>query len=241
VPDLPIVIPDTATAPKDYTLSGTQELALKTVRALIDGSGAATAFLPTLQLLDPNGHVMWEGATSDTVAAGASADVSWFPGLGAGGASTGVQWFFARRTTNFSVPGASLQRIPWTHFVMSDSTVFSVTTTTNANDTVHGLKAGVYLAVGQQGWTTPANYPHRAQIATDFFNIDAILSTPVSDSATDLTETGNFRLVGDMALCITQAVPGEISLQAQNFDAGAHNVTIALYAIAYFPNPVLVS
>src|SRR6478736_1848166 len=85
MPDIPIVLPDTAAAPKDYTLSGSQNLLLKTVRALIDGSGAGTAFLPTLQMLDQNGHVMWEGPTSSTVAAGASADVSWFRGLGSAG------------------------------------------------------------------------------------------------------------------------------------------------------------
>lgn len=88
--DLPIVIPDTAVAPKDYTLTGGQELQLKSVRALIDGTGAATSFRPTLQLLDPNGHVMWEGASFDAVAAGGSADVSWFPGVTA--ASSGIRY-----------------------------------------------------------------------------------------------------------------------------------------------------
>jgi hypothetical protein len=89
MPDGAIVIPDTAAAPKDYTLSGAQEIALKSVRALIDGTGAGSAFLPTLQLLDPNGHVMWEGAAQSTVAAGGSADVSWFPvGAQLGGATS---------------------------------------------------------------------------------------------------------------------------------------------------------
>jgi hypothetical protein len=88
MPDGAIVIPDTTAAPKDYTLAGAQEIALKSVRAVIDGSAAGSAFLPTLQLLDQNGHVCWEGATSSTVAAGGSADVSWFPGLGGTGSVT---------------------------------------------------------------------------------------------------------------------------------------------------------
>jgi hypothetical protein len=81
MPDGSIVIPDIHAAPKDYSLAGAQEIQLKSVRAVIDGSGAASAFLPTLQLLDPNQNVMWEGPAPSTVAAGGSADVSWFPGL----------------------------------------------------------------------------------------------------------------------------------------------------------------
>jgi hypothetical protein len=81
VPDGSIVIPDIHTAPKDYKLVGAQEIALKSVRAVIDGTGAGADFLPTLQLLDPNLNVMWEGPAPNVVVAGASADVSWFPGL----------------------------------------------------------------------------------------------------------------------------------------------------------------
>jgi hypothetical protein len=103
MPDGAIVIPDTAAAPKDYTLSGAQEIALKSVRALIDGTGAGSAFLPTLQLLDPNGHVMWEGAAQSTVAAGGSADVSWFPVGAQLGGGTGAGAVIS--ASAFSPPG----------------------------------------------------------------------------------------------------------------------------------------
>lgn len=241
MPDLPIVLPDTAVAPKDYTLAGTQELALKTVRALIDGSGAATAFLPTLQLLDPNGHVMWEGATPEVVAAGGSADVSWFPGLGGTGGGTGVEWFFASRVTNQNILSAHHDRISWTHHVTSDSTVFSVTSQTLADDKVNGLKAGVYMATADMLWASPQNYPHDCEIVTDFFGISGGDASPVSDSATDQTEGTRVRHVHDSMTCITQNVPGEISLFAINADAVTHAVTLALYAIVYFPNSVFVS
>jgi hypothetical protein len=242
MPDLPIVIPDTAVAPKDYTLSGTQELALKTVRALIDGSGAASAFLPTLQLLDPNGHVMWEGATSEVVAAGASADVSWFPGLGGVGSSSGAAWFFATRVTNQGIAPANQNRIAWTKVRTSDPTVFSVTTHTLANDQVNGLKPGVYIAMGQLNWASPQSYPHYCQIVTDFFAVSPLLQSPVSDSATAQTEAGpRERLVGDSMIAVTQSVPGEISLEAGNADGVAHNVVQAVYAIAYLPNATLVT
>src|SRR5207248_1264776 len=77
-------------APKDYQLSGRQELSPLAVRAEIDGTSAAGAFLPALQLIAPGGKVMWTAVTSSTVAAGASADVSWFPRVGEGGGGGGT-------------------------------------------------------------------------------------------------------------------------------------------------------
>lgn len=68
-------------APKDYTLPGTQELLVKAVRATLDGTAAGGSFIPVLELLAPNGTVMWRGFPATTLAAGGSADVSWFPGV----------------------------------------------------------------------------------------------------------------------------------------------------------------
>lgn len=79
MPDIAIVNTTVTSEPKDYTLTGTQELLLKSVRAVIDGSAAGSSFYPTLQLLAPDGTVMWQGIPFTTVAAGGSADVSWFP------------------------------------------------------------------------------------------------------------------------------------------------------------------
>jgi hypothetical protein len=83
--DVPIVRPTTEAAPKDYEIPAAQEIAPLAVRALVDGSGAGSAFVPALQLISPGGQVMWTAPTSETVAAGASADVSWFPRVGRGG------------------------------------------------------------------------------------------------------------------------------------------------------------
>jgi hypothetical protein len=80
VGDIAIVNSTVAAAPKDYTLSGTQELLLKAVSAVIDGSLSATDYVPMLQLLAPDGTVMWSSPTDQTVTVGSSANVSWFPG-----------------------------------------------------------------------------------------------------------------------------------------------------------------
>lgn len=86
MPDVPIVNRATITAPKDYTLPQSQEILLKSVRADIDGTGAAGSFLPALQLLSSDGLVMWTAVdTSSPQAAGVSASVTWFPGVKSGG------------------------------------------------------------------------------------------------------------------------------------------------------------
>lgn len=81
--DIAIVNPAVTGAPKDYQLRGGQELLLKAVTANVDGTTANGTFLPALQLLDPAGNVMWTSVNrAFPVAAGASANMSWFPGGG---------------------------------------------------------------------------------------------------------------------------------------------------------------
>lgn len=95
MPDVALRNSTTSGAPKDYPVPASQEVLLKAVIAHIDGSGAAGAFLPALQLLDPSGNVMWT-ATQAAVAAGASAECSWFPHVGGGssggGGGSGLFW-----------------------------------------------------------------------------------------------------------------------------------------------------
>lgn len=113
MPDVPIVNRATTTAPKNYTLPQSQEILLKAVSADIDGTGAAGTFLPALQMVSNNGDVMWTAIdSSQTIAAGGSASVTWFPGVKGAGFTptpgTGVPpagnldgWVF--RKTNLTV------------------------------------------------------------------------------------------------------------------------------------------
>lgn len=68
-----------SSVPRDYTIPGAQELLPKSVSADMDGSAAASQWFPCLQVLDPGGNVMFS-ALLPSVAAGGSANVSWFPG-----------------------------------------------------------------------------------------------------------------------------------------------------------------
>lgn len=69
----------TAAVPLDYTIPPAQEVMPLCVTASIDGSGAAGQFLPTLEILAPSGAVIARCPTSTIVAAGGSADTTWFP------------------------------------------------------------------------------------------------------------------------------------------------------------------
>jgi hypothetical protein len=69
--------------PADVPIPQGGELIPKVVRATIDGSGAGTAYYAAVQVLDPNNNVKGSYISS-SIAAGASADVTWFHGLAGG-------------------------------------------------------------------------------------------------------------------------------------------------------------
>ena len=84
--DVALLDNETAATPTGYTVPGAQEIILKSVTATFDGTGAGGSFVPTLEILAPNGSVLAACPVASSVAAGASADVSWFPRVG--GAAT---------------------------------------------------------------------------------------------------------------------------------------------------------
>ncbi len=82
--------------PLTYTVPGTGEVVPLACQALFDGTGASGPFVPALIFKSQAGHVIARVPTATTVAAGASAEVSWFPGgepVGASGGTT-VAWGF---------------------------------------------------------------------------------------------------------------------------------------------------
>lgn len=66
-------------APKDYTVASSQQIIPLCITASLDGSGAASSYLATVELISDAGLVIARCPCQTTIAAGASADVSWFP------------------------------------------------------------------------------------------------------------------------------------------------------------------
>lgn len=107
MPDVAIVNSTVGASPKDYVLTGSQELLMKAVEASIDGSGTTSSYQAVLQMLAPDGTVMWSAPTTTTVAAGESVVVSWFPDvIGAGSGSSGGGLTVSDGTTSVSGAGA---------------------------------------------------------------------------------------------------------------------------------------
>lgn len=87
-------------APADWLLTAALTIEPKIAYAHYNGASAAGSFVPCLRLISDSGHVACEAIASETVAAGASADVSWFLGLGGQSGVTSIT-----RTLNIVVNG----------------------------------------------------------------------------------------------------------------------------------------
>jgi hypothetical protein len=83
--DAEITATQTHAAPLNYQIPGAQEILLKVASANFDGSGAGSAWQPAIQLIGPSGQVLRTFLLSSQLAAGASADVTFFPLGGVGG------------------------------------------------------------------------------------------------------------------------------------------------------------
>src|SRR6266404_2882453 len=88
MPDVQILASGVKAAPLDYDLAATTRFLIKAAGATFDGTGAAGAFLPAIVITPPSGVPLPPFVTDTAVAAGASAEVSWFPGVKAAASST---------------------------------------------------------------------------------------------------------------------------------------------------------
>lgn len=68
----------TANTPEDYTIPNSLEFVPLAVRASFDGTGASGPFYATLEFIGPGGLISAECPCFTTIAAGGSADVTWF-------------------------------------------------------------------------------------------------------------------------------------------------------------------
>lgn len=92
--DVALVAGGAVEAPLTYVVPGAQEIIIKSIIASFDGSGAGGDYVPTLQILAPNGMILASCPVATAVVAGASADVSWFPrgGLTSSTTQASVTW-----------------------------------------------------------------------------------------------------------------------------------------------------
>lgn len=138
--DVQIAATGSQAAPLDYTMGDAVELIPKCVSAEFDGTGAGSSFEPTLTILAPNGDVVGSFPAA-SVAAGASAFVSWFPRVSAAAAAAAASGLAVAEIRQ--IPGSattltstvlpqytSLRNGVNAHFATTDPTVFNNSSTT---------------------------------------------------------------------------------------------------------------
>lgn len=82
MPDRQFVAPfGSKAAPADWLLPASLQIVPKAAWAQFNGAGASGAFKPCLRIISDSGHIAAEAVSETIVAAGASADVTWFPGV----------------------------------------------------------------------------------------------------------------------------------------------------------------
>lgn len=108
--DQQVLITGTAPTPATWRVPGNGQIRPKAIRATFDGTNAVVPFRPAVKITSDGGQLVGVYPLPTSVAAGASADVSWFPGI-AGQVVSGAQvGFFGAiivRTTNQSVPNST--------------------------------------------------------------------------------------------------------------------------------------
>lgn len=148
--------------PDDYEVNDAVRFILKAVTATFDGSGAAGAYLPCVTLVSDSGHVIARAVDpAVTVAAGVSAEVSWFPGVkhatsSAPPSGATPTWGIVSEAADLPVlaAGATLTAVPYdltdgsdTFFMTSDTANFSLD---SVNHAMAVANAGYYLIAS---WT----------------------------------------------------------------------------------------
>ena len=132
--DQQVLVTGTASAPTHFTIPGNGQIQPKAIFAHYDGSAAASPFLPALKIISDGGELVGIYPTPTSVAAGGSAEVSWFPRV-AFCDCTGV-------TANYG--DAVLALGPWAYWKLSEP----LGTNDIADSSGHGRSMNNNLASG---------------------------------------------------------------------------------------------
>ena len=143
----------TVAAPGSWTLPPGLQILLKGVYAEFDGTGAAGSFQPAFEIQTDSGHTQGVFTCGTSVAAGGSADVTWFRGLGAGGSGSATPAASAYLTTfvSHTFTGSSTYTVTWPTFQTTDLTVFGTNAAFNANTPTHNQANDFVLVLLKDG------------------------------------------------------------------------------------------
>lgn len=231
--DVQILAAGSESIPYAYTVPNTQEVIPKAVSAIFDGTGAAAAFLPVLEIVSDAGIVVAQSPATQ-VAAGGSAEVSWFPRVGAGGGgASGLRFaYIGYSGSPVSCTGNAVTNLPATSatFYTNASSTFSAGTHLGIPGIVFD-SVGHYLVSTTAGPTTPFSghaVLYEVQIANGGFQSafeagTSVVATPPGG----LTDQGR---VEDTVLMTATSAP-TVSMITQIVNASANAVSLAFFGM----------
>lgn len=150
--DQQVLVTGVASTPATFTIPGNGQIRPKSVFAHFDGSAAASAFLPVVKITSDGGELIAICPTTQSVAAGGSADVTWFQGVGGGGGGHGLQALIGARlqaTNTQSIPDGTNTNLVY-QSVLFDTDGMANLGADNRILTVN--TAGLYLVVCETQW-----------------------------------------------------------------------------------------
>lgn len=230
-------------APEAYHVPGSAEIIPLSVAALFDGTNASAAFVPVLIFRDQQGNVIARVPTETTVSAGASAEVSWFPGVKRGGGATTAATAWARATigvfdSHTNVPPRSSIFLPFAHFQSSDTSIIDMTALSNPMDAFNLQAQGIYYLSGAVQWAVDA-FDRYAIWDTGATQADAHGVTGANASTGALFGSLGTWWDHDTATVVPESPPTTASLRVFNgHAANTEHVTVAFASVYYWPNPV---
>jgi hypothetical protein len=174
--DAQILASGTSSAPLDYVVPGAQEILVKVLSCSYDGSGAGGPWVPAVTLLAPGGREVGTFVLGQTLAAGASADVSWFSGVG-------------NNTTTINTGGTTLDYVEITVPVFVTGTVGSPTPILTGNSVTYDGISPVFIEV----YTTQADVQGQGNIITSLYQDSTDLARL---SQTDINNPGTIDMGG---------------------------------------------
>ena len=232
-------------APDDYMINAGVEFTLVAVNADFTDNGAATDWLPAVELVSDSGHVIARAVDQGVkVTAGSDAEVSWFPGVkhaAAGAAASGAQWFYATHVSNLSANGLTTVNVPWTATQTSDSSVFTLTNDHGANTTITVNKPGMTLmsvAAAQVGVVDVPGALFCSSAADRAFG--SYGNNALTDYTTKLLGTGNSDVPRDYRLSVGTTSPFDLFVRYQNNDGSARSLNNIVVGVFWWPNSTLI-
>ena len=211
--------------PNGYTVPGAQEILVKSVKAEVNGTGAAAAFLPTLQLIAPDGSVVWQAPTDASVAAGGSASVSWFPRVGGAGSAASISVVGARIENHAGQSVATTTNTDLTY----DTVAFDTNGMANLGADARKLTvqtAGLYLVMCTTGWAYNSA-GRRVNLVTynNFYSVSAASAVAGGTSpaiwASPVGGSGGAPRTATVAVTTVKAAAGDFFASGGNQDSGS--------------------